>query len=185
MTPFSLPVSCLLFASLVMTGSGMPAAAESSGETCTNYNFRDADASAPRFIDFPARGQKIRPAWPKIGRDYRFFETAIRRGAATGPNFAGHFTFVAWGTGAGGFCWAILDARSGKIGNGGCAVTQGEEYQQPQYRLESRLLVLSGKLTGDREGVAYYEWNGSRLRELRFISKQELCLSPNRSARPQ
>ena len=131
--------------------------------------------SVPSFRDFPATPQKLSPVTPIVTAPYRLFRTAIRRGARFGPNFAGHFTVVEWGAGAGGVCWAIVDAKSGKLGDGGCAETGGVDGQQPQFRLDSRLLILTGGLRGERDGVAYYEWTGSKLRELRFIPATELC----------
>jgi hypothetical protein len=46
---------------------------------------------------------------------------------------------------------------------------------EPQFRLDSRLLVLSGDLDEDKRGVAYYVWTGSGLRELRFYPSDKLC----------
>jgi hypothetical protein len=44
---------------------------------------------------------KGKPALPQLGDpDARLYKTAIRRGAASGPNFAGEYTVVGHGCGA-------------------------------------------------------------------------------------
>ncbi|MET3710956.1 hypothetical protein ABIC65_001658 [Sphingomonas trueperi] len=149
-----------------------PAAADSM---CTDYTFRDVGPTALDFADYYIAPGKLAPTAPKITREYRLFRSAIRRGAAAGPNFAGHYTFTQWGVGAGGVCWAIVNAKNGKIGDGGCVVTAGAEGQQPQFRLNSRLLILTGGLAQGRDGIAYYEWTGNKLKERQFFSRAQLC----------
>lgn len=131
---------------------------------------------APRFSDFKATPEHLKPVPPKITNEDRLFRTMIRVGAAAGPNFAGHYTFVYWGVGTGGKCWA----KTGQIGVAGaresaCLTTEGTDDQEPQFRIDSRLLILSGHLGDNRMGVAYFVWNGRRFEKLRFYPWDQLC----------
>jgi hypothetical protein len=155
-------------------------AAVGDGRACEDFSYRAAGSGAPQFSQFKAAPEKLTPAPARITAPDPTFRTAIRRGAAAGPNFAGHYTFVDWGVGAGGRCWVIADAKTGRVSTGGlkeeaCLTIQGDKNQEPQFRIDSRLLILSGHLGSDRVGVAYYEWNGSALEPLRFYSWDQLC----------
>ena len=155
-------------------------AANAKGRACDDFSYKDVGRDSPQFLDFKAVAEHLRPAPPKITAAFHSFRTAIRRGAATGPNFAGHHTFVDWAVGTGGRCWAIVNARTGEVSTGGlrdevCVTTEGEEAQEPQFRLDSRLLILSGHLGSGRVGVGYYEWTGRTLRMLRFYPWDSLC----------
>lgn len=155
-------------------------AAVADGRACDDFSYKDAGASAPQFSDFKTSAEKLTPVAPRITDQDRTFRTAIRRGAASGPNFAGHYTFVDWGVGTGGRCWAIADAKTGRVSIGGlkdeaCLTIEGGEEQEPQFRIDSRLLILSGHVGDDRVGVAYYEWDGHALKKLRFYPWDQLC----------
>lgn len=144
-------------------------------------------ASAPRFADYPAgRRTVVRPARPiLVGAEARHYRTVIRLGAAEGPNFAGNFTIVRWGCGAGCIDWAIVDARTGRI-----VIDQDlrdllnihlfmlhSDDERLTFRPDSRLLILGGMPREDeaREGLLFLEWTGSALRRLRFVPIRELC----------
>ena len=45
----------------------------------------------------------------------RRLRTMLRIGAASGPNFAGHYTPVTWGCGVACQEFAIVDAKSGRV----------------------------------------------------------------------
>jgi hypothetical protein len=144
-----------------------------------------------RFKDFPARPIKPgRPAKPRLdSQQARAFRTMLRQGAVHGPNFAGHYTFVGWGCGTSCLTPAIIDAMTGRVFFDSRleAVAEdhvGEEpdasepnYWGARFRLDSRLLIILGAPNEDesREGVAFYEWTGSRLKLLRFVSAREAC----------
>ena len=56
------------------------------------------------------------PAAPVLGtKEARQFRTELRRQAAYGPNFAGHFTLLRWGCGAGCVAVAVIDAIWGEV----------------------------------------------------------------------
>lgn len=155
--------------------------AEMDDHSC-DFSPADVEADAPKFSDFPVepdRDLKARP--PLITRDMRSLRTIIRRGASEGVNFAGHYTFVEFGIGTG-RCWVIIDQRTGVVSNdehGPCDgpgnTQMGNGDQDPQFRLNSRLLILSGAIDRDRVGVAYYVWTGKRLEKLRFYRWDELA----------
>jgi hypothetical protein len=116
-----------------------------------------AQATVPDPDDYPAgpvfRGK---PAPPSIGsRLSKLFRTKIREGAKEGPNFAGHFTLVAWGCGMDSYMFVVVDAKSGRIyeppvgcmtlaGGFGLPIPGIEENSNPGYRLDSKLLLIIG-----------------------------------------
>lgn len=197
--------------SLCLVAAGSPSASPSTaaaqqGESVADedagqcYDFTSADVGpgAPRFPDYATAPQRLRPAPVKMTRDFSIFRTKIRNAAAEGPNFAGHFTFASWGMAIGQRCWAIVDSKTGVIhaeampgpdrpgpyssqSKVTCVVILNNDIQEPQFRLDSRLLILTGQITDNRLGVAYYEWTGTQLRELRFYPAADLCR--DRSAR--
>jgi hypothetical protein len=109
------------------------------------------------------------------------YRTVLRKGSAAGPNFAGHYTIVAWGCGISCVTFAIVDARTGSVhfpkdfravlGNGldtDDFEPTGTDYWGLRYRLDSRLLILLGALDEDRnrEGATYYAFDGGTLRRI-------------------
>lgn len=106
------------------------------------------------------------PATVDVASDRRAgrFRTAIRRGAAAGPNFADHDTVVTWGCGSGCQSHAIVDARSGRV-----VVLPFTTGLGVAFRRDSRLLVADpaercqeGDLMGP-SASRWYVWNGRRL----------------------
>jgi hypothetical protein len=121
----------------------------------------------PSFEDAPAPG-----SWDGIPAavnldshpEARQFRTVLTQGAAEGPNFAGHYTVVAWGCGT--LCqrFMIVDARDGEVYQGR-TTSLGVE-----HRLDSQLLVVnpSGRTGPDECPPAactpqYLLWDGERL----------------------
>lgn len=144
----------------------------------------------PRFEGYRVGAQSQRaPATVAISSaEARQFRTKLREGAAKGPNFAGHYTIVAWGCGSSCDDWAIVDAVSGRVtfiddlrAISGTHVDPekigGPEYLGLRFRRDSNLLIVVGAPREDesREGIAYYKWDGKSLDRLRFISRADLC----------
>jgi hypothetical protein len=71
----------------------------------------------PRFEDYRVaetfRGTLV-PAVLSSAKA-RLFRTVLRREAASGPNFAGHFTLARWGCGAGCVAIAVIDVVTGTV----------------------------------------------------------------------
>jgi len=80
-----------------------------------------AQNTVPTFDQYRVTQPKFsgKPMQPviKTAEDRRF-RTMIRKAAAGGPNFAGHFTVAEWGCGAGCVSVAIIDAATGSIYRG-------------------------------------------------------------------
>lgn len=151
-----------------------------------------ADVPAPpRFVEFPAaRGRPYTPAVPVLGSARaRRFRTVLRDGAAARPNFAGHFTVVAWGCGASCTTAAIVDARTGNVSfpdalRAISAVHVADPadplvsgYNSLRFRRDSRLLIVLGAPGEDdaRDGVSYLAWRGTAMRLLRFVPRDRMC----------
>jgi len=147
----------------------------------------DIPSDAPTFDQYPVRAIYRGPvAAPDVMRDpeSRLFRTMIRRGAKRGPNFAGHYTLVFWGCGAGCVAVAIVDAQSGKVFHPDNLSTIDninvayEELEPPdgelvKFRRDSKLLVVMGGINEDsaRRGISYFIWDREQLRRIRFVHK--------------
>jgi hypothetical protein len=85
----------------------------------------------------------------------KLYRTVLRQGASQGPNFAGHYTVVAWGCGMDSFELAVVDAKTGTIhfppfgcltlaGGFGLPTPERASVTNPAYRTDSKLLVVVG-----------------------------------------
>ena len=125
----------------------------------------------PKFEEYPATPFKGKPAVAKVERaSDRMFRTRIREGAAKGPNFAGHFTIVQWGCGAGCVSSVIVDAVDGTVyhmpsaelpcQDPVCSLQQtchkGEAFT---FQVTSHLLTVRA-CTGETLGTTHLRWTG-------------------------
>jgi hypothetical protein len=140
----------------------------------------------PAFSDYPvAETFSGQPAPPKLTRsEDRKFATKIREGVAKGPNFAGHFTIVEWGSGAGAISMALVDANDGKTYSGPFSIlSQGSSIQRYEdkvtatdmdfrpldYRLDSKLLIVRG-CPEEKDCKSYfYEWSAPKFKLIRTV----------------
>ena len=131
-------------------------------------------AEAPQFADFPvspAEQFKGKPAAVKLtSAQVRRHRTMIREGARQGSNFAGHYTIVQWGCGAGCVQFAVVDAKTGAtyappfyVGPRAQIEAETDQPDEPlQFRLDSKLLIVSGAPNEKNEGLYYYKWYKGR-----------------------
>ena len=130
-------------------------------------------AELPRYADFPAkhfiieRQARVNLSSNRLAREYR---TALRLGAATGPNFAGHYTVVDWGCGSSCNECAVVDARTGKVFSDDRMNGAKTGYA---YRRDSNLFIVNPVEDslrfhfGDTLLTSYYLWNGRTFKFLR------------------
>ena len=132
---------------------------------------------APKFEDYPVRGIfRGTPTPPALTTvEARRFRTELHRQAASGPNFAGHFTFARWSCGAGCVTGAIIDARTGHVwfpkfrvedavaSSGRIAV-----HHATDFHVDSELVVATGVVNDQRPGTAYFRWHEGMLSLIRF-----------------
>lgn len=102
------------------------------------------------------------PAKPVLkSRLARFYKTRINEGAKVGPNFAGHYTVVRWGCGAGAFMFFVVDAIDGAVyeppelclalaGAAGESLP-GFDNINPGFSLTSKLLLTVGVGDGPKD----------------------------------
>jgi hypothetical protein len=166
---------CAAFLTLLLAGYG----------ESTHFAARDVTSRAhtPRFEDMPvAEKFNGKPAPVKLSTaEARRYRTVIREGAREGPNFAGHYTIVTWGCGAGCVQFAIVDAKTGAVYSPrfyvAARVHFDEETQQPdeplQFRIGSKLLIVSGSPNEKNEGIYYYSWDGKRLALIKSAAVKE------------
>jgi hypothetical protein len=112
------------------------------------------------------------------------YRTMLRQGAAAGPDFAGHYTFVGWGCGTSCQEWALVDALTGRVSffpdfRAVSGIHVATTDSLVRFRVSSGLLVVIGAPNEDeaRDGITYFSWDGRALNQLRFISRAELCAS--------
>ncbi len=140
------------------------------------------------YSRYPARVPEgaITPASPDVRRGKpHLYRTVIREQAAGGPNFAGHYTLIRIGCGAGVVCPAIADVGTGKVffppeleQAEALLVDTGDiGVETLNYRRDSRLLIVVGTTNEDPKttGMSYYLWQSGKLRLLRFIPERRLC----------
>jgi hypothetical protein len=136
------------------------------------------DEATPRFADYPAPRRERTWAAPVLAsREARLYRNTLGAEVANGPNFAGDYTLAAWGCGHDCTTAAIVAARNGRvffppqlrrIGTDRVGTWDGGRalrYRGLRFCRASRLLALVGR-SGGHEGVTYFEWTGTALREI-------------------
>ena len=166
------------------------APAQSAPEDC--YPITAADLQkpgAPTFEQFSARvAPAARPPLVDLNSHplARRYRTVLLKGVRRGPNFAGHYTVIAWGCGTSCIQFAIVDALTGKVffpnefqSVSGVQVNDAgfepeanrDRHWGLRYRPDSRLLVVLGALDerADREGATYYSFDNGAFRRLHTL----------------
>ena len=101
------------------------------------------------------------------------YRTMLRRQAAEGPDFAGHYKIAIWGCGSECEAFAIEDSKTGKVyfsrelpyvsWTGWEGTNEGLD-----YRINSKLLILHGRPEEKPQiGIFYYVWDDNKLRLIR------------------
>lgn len=135
-------------------------------------------AREPTFEDLPANqefhGQPAPVRTRTAGQ--RMFRTVIEESEKKGPNFAGHYRIAEWGCGTGCISIAVVDAISGDVFDGPFGkLPRGSIYLGPPpdpaqtgllFRVNSRLLVVTGCPNWKDCAKYYYEWQGNKFRLL-------------------
>lgn len=173
-----------------------PALAQQTDGTCV-MSRSDIAGLVPQFEAYPVEPEEIDSPAPvdfSDNPDARLFRTTLTRGAAEGPNFAGHYTIVGWSCGSTCFAWGMVDATTGQVHFApglrivsGIHVDQmypdgtgeGGDYGLLRFRRDSSLLVVIG-MPGEepaRDGIAAYRWTGDSFRLLTLIQRRQVCRS--------
>ena len=142
----------------------------------------DIPKDAPKFEDYLVKEIfQGKPALPKIytSPEFRNMRTRIREGARTGPNFAGHYTLIFVGCGAGAVCLpAIADAKTGNLYESDLLgsivnfnIAPSVENQIILYQKNSSLLRVIGLINEDSDlrGVTYFVWKNNKFKKVRFV----------------
>ena len=194
----SIVVSFIRIMSATLLLCLVPVLAASSGGDDDCYPITSADLrrpDAPRFEQFPPRDRFTGQPTPVNLRSHpmaRQYRAVLQKGAAAGPNFAGHFTIVGWGCGASCVTFAVVDARTGSVHFprnfhgvlGNHLATDdfeptGNGYWGLRYRIDSELLILLGALDEDenREGATYYVFRNGTFRHVYSVHvKKRRCV---------
>lgn len=134
----------------------------------------------------PTPATTARPAAPIVKHGMaRLFRTALREGAKQPPNFAGHYTIIEIGCGAGTRCPAILDAQTGKVffppelkvAEALLMEVGHADFETLNYRRDSRILIVVGTPNENygQAGVYSYVWRDDRLSLFRFLPAAKIC----------
>lgn len=144
----------------------------------------------PRFEQYPAAPYDGKPHFPVLATPLdRKYRTTIRKAAAAGANFAGHFAIAHWGCGTGCQEFVIIDLESGAVHHppfiGVGLDLAPNDFQPPSawqcysglttYRRDSRLLVVEGCLIPSMQcGRTYFTMEAGRLKQVAFDPDQPL-----------
>ena len=192
----------------LLLGSATASPAEIPG--WCRYALSNAPTSAPKFETYavPVTRAAHAPRLDLRGRRARLYRTqlrdAARLGAASGPNFAGHYRLATWGCGTGCLNWGLVDLKTGRVTFDSKMFTlenaridfsheaQDNDYARQRrgfyefgllfYRPDSSLLVTLGQPNADerRDGIAYYHWTGKTFHKLAFTPAIQLCPKPEK-----
>lgn len=118
------------------------------------------------------------------------FRTNLTNAAKEPPNFAGHYRFTFWGCGTSCGAGALIDLQTGEVfppplgahGNGWDRWIMSPAFIDGagvDFRPESRLVIVrsginySERLQKNVPDVSYFVWEGSRFRQLLFVSGKQ------------
>jgi hypothetical protein len=127
--------------------------------------------AAPKFAQYPAPVYFGPVGRLDLSSPESFAYRTRLRAASQGPvNFAGHFQIATWGCGAGCVTGAMVDAFTGhvtflpSVSTAGMEAVMDENFNAFEFRNNSRLIVLSGKLTQNGAlGAHFFAWDGAVL----------------------
>jgi hypothetical protein len=127
------------------------------------------DAQRPvSFADYPVSLKfHGRPAKPLLNSpNSKRFRTRIFQAAASGPDFADHYTLALWGCGAGCVMFSIVDAVDGRVYDAPFTVSWGDEADSGvNVKRDSCAIHVVGSLNeGDNSADRWYVWDGKELK---------------------
>lgn len=151
------------------------------------YQALGQTSSDPAFAKYKVRVEKLKPVTVdlKSHKNARMYRTNLREAAKGGVNFAGHYTIATWGCGTNCTESGIIDQRNGRVsfprelaGVGNGLAAWSEELDTLVFKPGSNLLIVNGLVGGSdlnyanpKQGIHYLLWNGSTLREVKFVKK--------------
>jgi hypothetical protein len=137
---------------------------------------------APRPGSFPLKSRyNGEPASPILqSKRARLYRTVIREGAKQGPNFAGHYTVVAWGCGLASYSLAVVDAISGSVYFPPFECVTGSSFglpfldqYTPAFRMDSQLLAVYGQWENDsKKGIYFYRFVNGKFKLIHFAPEK-------------
>jgi hypothetical protein len=124
--------------------------------------------AAPKFAQYPEPIYRGPVGRLDLSSPEAFsYRTRLRAASQAPINFAGHFQIATWGCGAGCVTGAIVDAFTGRVtflpsvSTEGMEAVMDENFNAFEFRNNSRLIVLSGKLTeNSARGAHFFAWDG-------------------------
>ena len=131
------------------------------------------NVKVPSYKDFAVTNIfKGKPAEVNLSSDpdAYMFRTQLRRQAADGPNFAGHYKIAIWGCGTSCQQFAIIDSQNGRVFFPPVLpyvtfVQWDGTNAGLQFRIDSNLLILHGSPKEEpKVGTFYYLWQTNVLR---------------------
>lgn len=114
----------------------------------------------------------------KLARRYK---AAITLAMKEPKNFSGHYRVVTWGCGTDCRGFAIINKLSGVAytlpGLEYVSGVMGNEEDRLNFRVDSRLFVITGLLNDSEEGKFYYLWEKEKLKLLMKLPVQKQSYS--------
>jgi hypothetical protein len=137
-----------------------------------------AQTRVPQFKDYAVRERFAgRNARPVIRGEAREFRTRLREASRSKPNFAGHYIIGTWGCGTECLMGGIIDAKTGRVYSIPFSVCcwgfdVDENFKPLEFRLDSKLIVITGARNEEGNGTYFYKFENNRLTLLRAIEKK-------------
>ena len=98
----------------------------------------------------------------------KYFITRIKEGCENnGVNFAGHYTIIEWGCGAGCQQMAVVDRMNGKIIFSKIPFDTLDGHCGLNYKIDSRMIVVNTEAISDYEGYARDYWRKPEVYEIK------------------
>jgi hypothetical protein len=144
--------SCLVLATAVLLAT--PACSFAANPSPDQYK-----------VDQVFTGKAKMPQFKGRDKAYRQFRTQIRDGLADGADFAGHYTIIQFGCGAGCVMGFIVDDRTGRVYD---APRGGEAnmYLTLQYQKDSRLMAAQWADDKNSCNLEFLEWDEGKSKVL-------------------
>jgi hypothetical protein len=139
-----------------------------------------AQMRVPQFTDYPVSERFTgRNARPIIRGAARVFRTRLKETAREKPNFAGHYIIGMWGCGAECLMGGIVDAKTGKVYSIPFSVCcwgfdVDEKFEPVDFRLDSKLIVITGARNEEGNGTYYYKFENNRLTLVKAVEKPKV-----------
>lgn len=142
----------------------------------TNYS------NVTNFESLPAieEGEKTEHNKPLIftTKKSKEFRTLITSNSEKQPNFSGHYIIIIWGCGTDCHEFAIINKKNGKVFTDKkinfVSGVMGNDEARIDFRKNSRLIIINGRINDKKEGKFFYDWDGEKLKLIKVQKLEKI-----------